>query len=48
MLGHLFCCLWIYVGFWDKNLPSEQRESWLYVNDWILNDDEDVTFFENS
>lgn len=32
-LGHLSACVWLYFGRMDEDLPPEERESWLYVND---------------
>lgn len=43
VLGHLAACLWIFMGKWDENLPPEERESWLYVNDFNFMDDNDTT-----
>lgn len=32
-------CLWIYLGFLDKDKPPEERKSWIYVNDLYGNDE---------
>ena len=48
LLGHLFACLWIFMGKWDENLPPEERESWLYVNDFNSMDEDDATPFETA
>jgi len=32
-LGHLAACLWIYYGRMDEDLPPDERQSWLFVND---------------
>ena len=34
MLGHLFACMWIVLGFWHDDKPIEERDTWLYVNDF--------------
>ena len=33
MIAHLAACLWVYMGFLDRDLPPEARESWIYVNE---------------
>ena len=38
MLAHLATCLWIYMGFLDRDKPPEERESWIYVNELYGND----------
>ena len=32
MLGHLFACMWISIGFKHDDKPIEERDTWLYVN----------------
>ena len=39
MLAHMATCLWIYLGFLDKDKPPEERKSWIYVNDLYGNDE---------
>jgi len=29
LFAHFFACIWIYIGFLDKELPPEERTSWL-------------------
>ena len=38
MLAHLAACLWIYMGFLDRDKLPEERESWIYVNELYGND----------
>ena len=33
-LGHISACFWIYLGRMDKDLPEEERTSWMFVNDF--------------
>lgn len=39
--------MWIYVGLWDDDKPPEERESWIFVNDFDLMDDNDTSGFKN-
>ena len=47
MIGHLFACLWIIMGQKDKNKLPDERESWIYVNDFDFFDDNDTTPFKS-
>ena len=34
LIGHLFACIWIYLGFWENDRPIEERDTWLFQNDF--------------
>ena len=38
MIAHLAACLWIYMGFLDRDKLPAERESWIYVNELYGND----------
>ena len=33
VLAHMCACFWIYIGRLDEDLPEDQRQSWLFVQD---------------
>ena len=47
LLGHLGACLWIFLGKYDSDLPVDERQSWLYVNDFNGVDEDGNTGFES-
>ena len=48
MLAHLAACLWVYMGFLDRDLPAEERESWIYVNELYGNDGNGVAYTKSN
>ena len=46
LLGHIFACVWIYLGRWDEGLPEEEHTSWVLVNDFpVVEGNESFIYF---